>query len=477
MLIMQSIKFLLVLNTALFVCEGASVKTSSPKRSEIWDAYIKSLEDAHKESSVRREATTETYDWQSDRTNCVENDYTTHDRLTRRVQRSQSDRDSPLLASPQDQQSCGSCWAFATVHTLTDTINLKHPQSRQPLLSATDLVLCNNDEETVEGNGNGCCGAYLCAGPVYIAKEGVRSNECVEASSISKEEAGDSTNCPQQCHANSSPSDRMFQNSLSYQTLTNDMEIIAALDASSTVLAGMEVTVEFLTYKCGVYRKKVESIFCGSHSVEIVDYGPKTGTPQFWVVKNSWGTEVQENGYFRIRMGELNIGGNGNALNLSISEGSTTSSRSLATQTTFSACGETSINNKNNPMLLSAVKMAVSQLMEMEMICCEPVNNMCAESNNYNQETISVRNPKKAVVDGISITFDATIDLLDCATETKVNFSAEVIIGIDLMLSIEFLTMPKTYTVRHNRIQGLVSQWWLVMVSVLLTAIAFQERY
>jgi len=66
-----------------------------------------------------------------------------------------------------------------------------------------------------------------------------------------------------------------------------------------SVSSSMIVFSDLLDYLDGIYHTDGFSEIIGAHAVLIVGWGTYAGT-QYWVVKNSWGDDWGQKGYFNI---------------------------------------------------------------------------------------------------------------------------------------------------------------------------------
>ena len=94
-----------------------------------------------------------------------------------------------------------------------------------------------------------------------------------------------------------------------YYYVKNADQMKAEIYANGPISCGMQVTDNFKNnYKTGIYTEKVDELKI-NHEVSVIGYGVDYETKQeYWIVRNSWGTNWGELGFFRIGMYTDNLG-------------------------------------------------------------------------------------------------------------------------------------------------------------------------
>lgn len=203
----------------LLVC--ISVVCSISKRSSRWDAHLDHLRNKRQRGPCQNVAA--------------------NDVLGRRA--------SGILAMPQNQGKCGSCWAFASTHVYTDTLSIMAGRAAPPL-APQYTASCQQDRRYV-GNGNGCCGGTPRAGFLFFQSQGAVTDSCAPYDSflsnfmrtISGAKPSISQTCPVDCADGTTFNPNAFLLH-DYRVLRTEAEVIAAL-ADGAVYISVKLSSSF----------------------------------------------------------------------------------------------------------------------------------------------------------------------------------------------------------------------------------------
>ncbi|KAL6656091.1 hypothetical protein ACP70R_006917 [Stipagrostis hirtigluma subsp. patula] len=196
-------------------------------------------------------------------------------------------RKDGIVSPVKNQGHCGSCWTFST----TGALEAAYAQAfgKNISLSEQQLVDCAGPY-----NNFGCNGGLPSQAFEYIKYNG----------GLDTEESYPYKGVNGICSYKPNAVGVKVEDSVNI-TLGAEDELKNAVGLVRPVSVAFEVIDGFRQYKSGVYT----SDHCGTtpmdvnHAVLAVGYGVENGVP-YWLIKNSWGADWGDHGYFKMEMGK-----------------------------------------------------------------------------------------------------------------------------------------------------------------------------
>uniref|UniRef100_A0A8C4NCA9 Dipeptidyl peptidase 1 n=1 Tax=Eptatretus burgeri TaxID=7764 RepID=A0A8C4NCA9_EPTBU len=199
-----------------------------------------------------------------------------------------------FVSPVRDQENCGSCYAFASMAMLESRLRIITNNTEQPILSPQQVVSCSHYSQGCEGGF-----PYLIAGK-YAQDFGMLEEAYCPYKGVDAP-------CQVQPHARYFVSDYQYVGG--FYGACNEALMRLDLVNNGPVVVGFQVYDDFRYYSGGVYihtglHDSFNPFETTNHVVLVVGYGHDASSGlDFWTVKNSWGEEWGEDGYFRIRRG------------------------------------------------------------------------------------------------------------------------------------------------------------------------------
>lgn len=253
-----------------------------------------------------------------------------------------------LITGPLDQEQCGSCWAFSLALACSDRLRIANPH--EPVLTKKITYgykkgnfeelnnfdpwhlaacnLCSQSPLASDLKDAGLCDEQACGGQVlqvamqYIYKNGLITMDC---DPHDRECPNDREKCNYRCETNEC---KKYKPKYFFH-FGHDLADKLGIDRSKfnqhalmndgPLVVGFEVWQSFMEFYKDpknakkVYTKKIKDSYkndkkVSGHAVTLIGWGTDDSGMDYWLVRNSWGRDWADGGFFRIERGRNFLG-------------------------------------------------------------------------------------------------------------------------------------------------------------------------
>jgi len=198
---------------------------------------------------------------------------------------------------PRNQGECGSCYSFSATFSLESRMCIKGRGQYLYKLSQQDVVSCDYKNKK-------CFGDTIVNTYEYIENYGTCSYDCKPYVSFDMSVPS----CQYSCVNKSEPFIRYRALKGSFWASNSINDIKENLYSYGPLSTFMETYEDMHLFKStGVYQHRIGKQ-TDYHAIVIIGWGvDKVNNKEFWILRNSWGTDWGDNGYFRVYFNDLQI--------------------------------------------------------------------------------------------------------------------------------------------------------------------------
>lgn len=191
-----------------------------------------------------------------------------------------------------NQGPCGNCYAFGSTTTFSDLRCIHELDKNRTQYSTMYMTTCDTQN-------NGCNGGTITESWDYLVEVGIPRESCIGYNG-----GYIGSTCQKTCDNKEEKME--FFKATSWSNIGtahgfSQDDIMTSLSENGPLTACFLVYEDWYTYSTGIYQHLTGDVV-SAHCVEIIGYGAEKGV-DFWTVKNSWGSDWGESGFFRILRG------------------------------------------------------------------------------------------------------------------------------------------------------------------------------